>query len=133
MNENKPNGHRIGHRSGFRMEEQTMRRMTMAKEHTPPDYNTPNKKKRFVEAECQRILKAVNAAAPDKEGYLGGIYGTRRQKAILSVLDRAEASSAKVKAARVTEVSPETTEITEIINQSKTTSAISKIKPSSLK
>ena len=63
-----------------------MGRMIMARDLVP-DYGTPNKKKRFVEAECQRILKAVNS---DRECYLGGIYGTRRQKAILNALDRAE-------------------------------------------
>ena len=62
----------------------------MAKEQGVPDYSTPNKKKRFVEAEYQRILKAVNSVNPDREYYIGGIFGTRRQKAIMNVLDRAE-------------------------------------------
>lgn len=66
-----------------------MERMIMARNQVP-DYGTPNKKKRFVEAECQRLLKAINSVNPDRECYLGGIYGTRRQKAILSALDRAE-------------------------------------------
>ncbi len=55
-----------------------------------PDYSTPNKKKRFVESECEKMALAAGLIGEDKEPYLGGIYGTRRQKAILSCLDRAE-------------------------------------------
>ena len=55
-----------------------------------PDYSTPNKKKRFVEAECQMVQKAVEQASQDKECYLDGVYGMRRQKAILKYLERAE-------------------------------------------
>ncbi len=55
-----------------------------------PDYSTPNKKKRYVEAECRNILKATEKVNQHVETYLGGIYGIRRQKAILNYLDRAE-------------------------------------------
>ncbi len=55
-----------------------------------PDYSTPNKKKRYVEEECRSILKAAEKVNRHAETYLGGIYGIRRQKAILNYLDRAE-------------------------------------------
>ena len=57
----------------------------------PADYSTPAKKKRFVESECQKMLEMVVAVSPEVESYLDTPYGTRRQKAILNYLDRAEA------------------------------------------
>lgn len=56
-----------------------------------PDYSTPGKKKRFVEAQCRKTQEAViNATGDDDRGFLQSPYGERRQKAILSSLDRAE-------------------------------------------
>ena len=57
-----------------------------------PDYSTPGKKKRFVESQCRKVQDAViQATGDDDRGYLQSPYGERRQKAILSSLDRAEA------------------------------------------
>ena len=55
-----------------------------------PDYSTPNKKKRFVESELRRMVKTSKTINSDVETYLDGIYGKRRQKAILAYLDKAE-------------------------------------------
>ena len=56
-----------------------------------PDYNTPNKKKRFVEAERRRTLRSIEQVSSGFEAYLSKVYGIRRQKAILNFMDRAEA------------------------------------------
>ena len=53
-------------------------------------YNTPSKKKRFVESEFRRIVKAMEAVDETKVSFLKGSYSTRRQRAILNYLDRAE-------------------------------------------
>lgn len=54
------------------------------------DYSTPNKRKKYVESECRSVLEAVEQVTSGVESYLEGSYGTRRQKAILNYLDRAE-------------------------------------------
>lgn len=57
-----------------------------------PDYSTPSKKKRFVESQCRKVQDAViSATGDDDKGFLQSPYGERRQKAVLSSLDRAEA------------------------------------------
>ena len=57
-----------------------------------PDYNTPNKKKRFVESKRQMMQNAVIEVTGNEErGCLQSPFGERRQKAILSSIDRAEA------------------------------------------
>lgn len=53
-------------------------------------YNTPNIKKRYVESVCRRMIKAAGSVSPERITYLDGSYGTRRQRAILNYLDRAE-------------------------------------------
>ncbi len=55
-----------------------------------PDYSTPNKKKRYVEAECRNMHKKFGNINRQMATYFDGIYGVRRQKAILDALDRAE-------------------------------------------
>lgn len=55
------------------------------------DYNTINKKKRFLEAECRRLADAADHVNGEAITYLDEPYGIRRQKAILHYLDRAEA------------------------------------------
>lgn len=58
---------------------------------TVPDYSTPNKKKRLVEVQRQELQDAVIQVTGDGEmTFLQPPFGDRRQKAILSVLDRAE-------------------------------------------
>ena len=55
------------------------------------DYSASEKKKRFLEAQCRKTQEAViNATGDDDRGFLQSPYGERRQKAILSSLDRAE-------------------------------------------
>ena len=57
-----------------------------------PDYSTPGKKKQFVESYCRKLQKTmIDVTGDNDKGFLQSPYGERRQKAILSSLDRAEA------------------------------------------
>ena len=57
-----------------------------------PDYSTPSKKKQFVESHCRKMQQTLIEVTGDNDrGFLQSPYGERRQKAVLSSLDRAEA------------------------------------------
>ena len=76
-----------------RMHQQSGRNTTMmlSEPLKVPDYSTPGKKKRLVEDQCRKTQNAVIQATGDEDRvFLQSPYGERRQKAILSCLDRAE-------------------------------------------
>ena len=56
-----------------------------------PDFNTPSKKRRYVEKICRESASTASQMY-DRIGdsYLNGVYGKRRQQAILAFLERAE-------------------------------------------
>ena len=53
------------------------------------EYSTPAKRRRFVESERRRISDLARRVDDQAETHLEGVYGTRRQKAVLESLDRA--------------------------------------------
>lgn len=56
-----------------------------------PDYDTPAKKRRFVEKICREFArKASQMKNPIENSYLNGVFGKRRQQVLLSYLERAE-------------------------------------------
>ena len=57
--------------------------------HKDAEYGTAVKKRRFVEEELSKREAQARYEDPESETYLDGIYGARRQQAILQTLDRA--------------------------------------------
>lgn len=53
------------------------------------EYSTPAKRRRFVESERRRISDLARRVDDQAETHLEGVYGTRRQKAVLESLDMA--------------------------------------------
>ena len=49
-----------------------------------------NYKKKYIESEWKSLLEITNMIDKDNRSYLDGVYGTRRQEAILKYLDKAE-------------------------------------------
>ena len=57
-----------------------------------PDYGTPNKKKHYVESESRRMAGLLEEVTGESENALMyGPFMIRRQKAVLGILDKAEA------------------------------------------
>ena len=66
------------------------RRHSAGSDPASPDLSSPAKRKRFVENECRRRAELVRSVREDYEPYLSGIYGARRQRAVLNAMDRVE-------------------------------------------